>query len=111
MYRQELSGASGVSDRRITLDKWGLLWYSKYTMKNTSLAVKQAQSRAEKGCSIPFSRREFAIIAVMAHSALSDADLSDAVIAAIPEQNSFQTDEPELEGLRDKLEKFLDTEN
>lgn len=73
-------------------------------MKNTSLLEKQAVSKSEPACGIPFSRREFGIIAITAASALSDADVMETLHIT----SLFETDDQEIEDLKTKLNDWLD---
>lgn len=67
--------------------------------------MKQAASREEAFCGIPFSRREFSMMAIIAQAALSDAD----ILYSIAPMTRFKTDEEELSALGEKLNEFLDT--
>lgn len=73
-------------------------------MKST-LIEKQRESRGEKGCMIPFSRREFGLIADLASVILTE---NDAAVLIKEESIRFRTTEKELDQLLEKILEFLE---
>lgn len=74
-------------------------------MSKASLRQKQEQSKdeAKYGCSVPFSRREFAMMTVIAGTVLNDPDILEAVAP----YSQFETDEAEMEYLKDRVNEWL----
>jgi hypothetical protein len=68
-------------------------------MSTTLLKQQQAESAQEKETVIPFSRREFALMALICMSVFADTDILDSLSL----HSKVRFDDWELDSLNDKL--------